>query len=130
MARTDGIGEFVPQGELLATEQKQQEIKEAIDSLSASGVLISENAFNSAVVVGTTSTLVIAANPNRKFLILVNDSDESIYVTLGSPAVLQEGIMVGSFGGALNIDTAMLYRGEVTAICESGGKRLTICEGY
>lgn len=130
MARTDGIGEFVPQGELLATEQKQQEIKEAIETLSTSGVLISNNAFNSSVLVGDTSTPVIGANPNRKFLILVNDSDESIYVSLGSPAVMNEGILVGSFGGALNIDASMLYRGEVTAICESGNKRLTICEGY
>jgi hypothetical protein len=34
MARTDGIGEYVPAGEMLATEQGQQDIVSAVGSAS------------------------------------------------------------------------------------------------
>ena len=127
MARTDGIGEFVPDGELLATEQGQRDI---IDALNINtGINIADAMINSKVSVGSTSTLVLATNLQRRFLFLVNDSDEAIYVSLGSAAVMNEGILLTAGGGALTLDIASMWLGAIYAICTSGGKNLTISEG-
>lgn len=127
MARTDGIGEFVPDGEMLATEQGQQDIIAALNLNT--GINTANSVLNSAVSVGNTSTLVLAANSSRRYLFLVNDSDENIYVSLGSAAVMNEGILLTSQGGALTLDTTSMYIGAIYAICSSGTKNLTICEG-
>jgi hypothetical protein len=127
MARTDGIGEFVPEGEMLATEQGQQEIIEALNINT--GINIATVMLNSKVDVGSSSTSVLGTNINRRFLFLVNDSDENIYVSLGPIAVLNEGILLTAGGGALTLDIASMWRGSISAICASGGKNLTISEG-
>jgi len=127
MARTDGIGEYVPIGELLATEQGQQEIIAALNILT--GINSANSVFNGNATVGTTSTLVLGANSQRRFLFLVNDSDENIYISLGSAASMNEGILLTPGGGSLNLDTASMYAGPLYAICASGGKNVTISEG-
>lgn len=127
MARTDGIGEFVPQGEMLATEQGQQDIITALNLNT--GINTANSVINSGVSVGTSSTLVLAANSSRRYLFLVNDSDEAIYVSLGAAAVMNEGILLTAGGGALTLDTTSMYAGAIYAICLTGGKNLTICEG-
>lgn len=127
MARTDGIGEFVPIGELLATEQGQQDI---IDALNINtGLNTANSVLNTFATIGLTSTLVLAANSQRRWLFLVNDSDENIYVSLGSAAVVGSGILLTPGGGALTLDTASMFAGDVYAICASGGKNLTVSEG-
>jgi hypothetical protein len=127
MARTDGIGEYVPDGEQLATAQGQQEI---IDALNINtGINIANTMLNTGVSVGVASTLILGTNLNRRFLFLVNDSDENIYVSLGSAAVLGEGILLTAGGGALTLDIASMWLGEIYAICLSGGKNLTVSEG-
>lgn len=127
MARTDGIGEYVPVGEQLATAEGQQEIIEALNINT--GINIADSMLNTRVVVGSSSTSVLGINANRRFLFLVNDSDENIYVSLGSVAVLNEGILLTAGGGALTLDIASMWLGSITAICETGGKNLTISEG-
>lgn len=127
MARTDGIGEYVPDGEMLATEQGQQDI---IDALNINtGINLANSMVNTKVDVGAVSTSVLAANSDRRFLFLVNDSDENIYVSLGPTAVLNEGILLTAGGGALTLDIASMWRGTISAICASGGKNLTVSEG-
>jgi hypothetical protein len=127
MARTDGIGEFVPDGEFLATEQGLQDIITALNLYA--GLNVANNVINDSVSIGNVSTLVLAANPDRRYLFLVNDSDESIYVSLGSAAVMNTGILLTSQGGALTLDTTTMWTGSVYAISATGGKNLTICEG-
>lgn len=127
MARTDGIGEYVPTGEKLATAEGQQEI---IDALNVNtGINIANSMVNTKVEVGLVSTLVLGVNLKRRFLFLVNDSDESIYVSLSGTAVLNEGILLTSGGGALTLDIASMWLGSISAICASGTKNLTISEG-
>jgi len=127
MARTDGIGEYVPDGEQLATELGQQEI---IDALNINtGINIATSMVNTKVDINSASTSVLAANSNRRFLFLVNDSDENIYVSLGGIAVVNEGILLTAGGGALTLDIASMWLGSISAICTSGSKNLTISEG-
>jgi len=127
MARTDGIGEFVPTGELLATEQGQIDIINALNVNT--GINIANVVLNTKVDVGSSSTSVLGSNSTRRFLFLVNDSDENIYVSLGAIAVMNEGILLTAGGGALTLDTASMWLGTVSAICLSGSKNLTVSEG-
>lgn len=75
------------------------------------------------VSVGSSNTQVLAANSSRKLLILVNDSDENIYIALGETAILNSGIRLNKKGGSLTLDDPK-YTGVVNAICSSGSKNL------
>lgn len=82
-------------------------------------------AYNGSVTVGATSTVVLAANGNRREVIFVNDSDETIYLSRRNTAVMNAGIRLNANGGALIDDH---YTGEYYAICTSGSKNLTFSE--
>ena len=77
--------------------------------------------------IAITSTQVIAENHQRVWLLLVNDSDETIYVKFGAAAVLNEGIRLNAEGGSLEIsyETGFIDGRAVNAIHGgSGTKRL------
>jgi hypothetical protein len=80
------------------------------------------------VSIGTSSTQVLPANSSRKLLILVNDSDEAIYVSLGATATLNNGIRLNASGGALALDNP-IFKGVVNAISANGSKTLVGAEG-
>lgn len=83
------------------------------------------SATNTKVSVGDTSTTVLVLNTARIAAILVNDSDEEIYINLSGTAVMNEGIRLNAYGGSL-IETE--YTGLITGICASGTKNLTVVE--
>lgn len=78
--------------------------------------------------VGSSTTTVLAANPQRYGATFVNDSDEDIYLRLGATAVMNEGIRLNAAGGSFTIDAGFRYTGIVTAICSSGSKKLVVTE--
>jgi len=80
---------------------------------------------NTAVSVGSSSTTVLASNANRKQAILVNDSDEEMYLKYGSGATANSGLRLNSYGGTL-VET--VYTGIITALCSSGSKVITVLE--
>jgi hypothetical protein len=57
---------------------------------------------------------VLAANPNRIFAVLQNDSDTDLYITLGPTAVPNQGLRLAANGGAYEIGAGNLYTGPVT----------------
>ena len=77
------------------------------------------------VTVGTGSTTVLASNANRKVAIIVNDSDEVIYLKYGTTAVGSSGIRLNSEGGSIREEN---YTGIITGICASGSKIVTVTE--
>ncbi len=79
--------------------------------------------------VGTTSTTVLAANKNREYAILINDSDTTIYLALGTDAELNKGIRLNANGGSFEINKTNPYKGEINAICSVSGKKLLVTEG-
>lgn len=82
------------------------------------------------VTVGSSSTSIIAANAKRTYLRLTNDSNENIYITLGSTAALMnKGISVLANGGYYEINQNNLWQGEIRGICTSGGKVMMYLEG-
>ena len=81
----------------------------------------------SSVTVGTTSTRVVAENPQRTFLQLVNISDENIFLAFGQKAVLNKGLCLIP-NGVFTMVQENLSLLNMTAICTSGSKTLTIQE--
>ena len=84
-----------------------------------------------AVTIGAVSTEVRVANTARRYLLLVNDSDEVMYVALGTTAAANTGIRLNASGGSYELGHAIgnLYLGAVNAICASGSKKLLVTEG-
>lgn len=78
--------------------------------------------------VGATSTKLLPDNPRRISATFINDSDETIYLKIGTDAVSNEGIRLNSSGGSYEISLINPWYGEVYAICSSGGKVLVIEE--
>lgn len=83
------------------------------------------SATNGKTAVGTSSTSVLASNANRKELTVVNDSANTIYLSLSGTAVLNEGIRLNANGGSY---TNTNYTGAVTAISSVADSNLTTLE--
>jgi hypothetical protein len=81
------------------------------------------------ITVANATTAVAAANADRKWLLVVNDSDETIYVKIGAAAVMNQGIRINAAGGSLELTGGSLNTGAVNGICSSGGKKLLVTEG-
>lgn len=75
------------------------------------------------VSVGSSSTSVVSSSATRRGVILVNDSDETIYVECGATATMNEGIRLNASGGSVSITD---FTGAINAICASGSKNLTV----
>ena len=83
-----------------------------------------------AVTIANASTRVVNSNDTRIYLLLINDSDETIYVKFDSSAVLNEGLRLNANGGFYEMSpaNANLFQGAVNAICASGNKNLLVIE--
>lgn len=91
--------------------------------------LLPNSLTNTSATVGTSSSLVLAADEDRVYACFVNDSDSAIYLSLGSNAVVGNGIALVVQGSGYEILPENLYRGDVYAISTGAGKNLTICSG-
>lgn len=82
--------------------------------------------------VATSTAVAIVATAARKYLLLVNDSDQIIYLGLGAAAVLNKGIRLNAGGGSYEMSFKLgnLFTGAINAI--HGGadtKNLMMTEG-
>lgn len=86
---------------------------------------------HTAVTVGLSTTVAIAANAACQTRLFVNDSDEAMYLAFNTPAVLNTGIRLNAAGGSYEMSEKFgnLYQGSVNVICTSGGKTLLVTEG-
>ena len=87
---------------------------------------------HTAVNVITSSGAVLAANANRKYALLVNDSDTTIYIKLNAAAVVNQGIRLNANGGSYEMSTLFgnLYTGAIYGIHGgSGNKAILIVQG-
>jgi len=89
------------------------------------------SATNTAVSVGDTSTTILAANADRKYALIVNDSDTVIYLALGAAASVNSGIRLNANGGAYEINWTNLFKGAINGIHAATGllKTVTVVEG-
>jgi hypothetical protein len=80
--------------------------------------------------VTTTSGEALAANTARKYAAFINDSNVTIYLALGTTAVVNQGIRLSAHGGSYEITSMNLFTGVVNAIHGgTGNKVLCLTEG-
>lgn len=77
--------------------------------------------------VGTSSAQVLAANSNRKGLILINTSTNNMSFGLGTTALLNSGITLTA-NGTWVMDEYTFYTGAINAIASSSSSNLSIQE--
>jgi hypothetical protein len=98
---------------------------------SGTWIITTKNALTSnsptAVSVGVTSSQILAANANRKGLILVNTSSANISLGLGTTAVLNSGITLYP-GGAFNMDEYCFTTAAINAIASVAASNIGIQE--
>ncbi len=80
------------------------------------------------VTVGSSSTQILPATSGRAYAILVNDSSEEVYLSLGSAAEMNKGIRLNRRGGVFSIGGSKPFRGVINGICSSGGKNVCVME--
>lgn len=82
-------------------------------------------------IAATTTGAAIAANDEREYLLIVNDSDAIIYLGIGVAAVLNEGIRLNAAGGSYEISprNGNFTTIDVNAITVAATKRLLVTEG-
>ena len=89
---------------------------------------LGEKAVNGATAIAATSTIVREYNTKRTYIVLVNDSDQTIYLGLGVPAVMNTGVRLNADGGAYERTPEKPFYGPIYAICTSGAKKLVWVE--
>ncbi len=82
------------------------------------------------VTVGVASALLVAANLDRTYLLIINDSDAAVYLKFGATAVVSEGIRLNANGGSLEISevNGNLDNRVVNAIAGAAAKIVLIAE--
>jgi hypothetical protein len=81
-----------------------------------------------AVSVAASTTDVLAANANRKMLLLINDSTNTIYVKFSGDASLNTGTRLNANGGSILFDR-YVPTSAVKAIATVAGSTLLVTEG-
>lgn len=83
---------------------------------------------NDSKIIGTSSTQILSKNPDRVYALIVNDSQEPIYLGLAVDAVMNKGIRLNPNGGSFEITLGNPFLGKVTGICANGNMNVTYVE--
>lgn len=78
--------------------------------------------------VGNTTTEIAAANTSRRYLSIVNDSNEAVYLGIGEDAVMNKGIRINANGGAYEMLGLVLSFKAINGICLTGAKDVGVQE--
>ena len=114
------------------------EITYQAELLSDSNPLPTTTATSSTLVMAHSAvgvngdTLVRAANTNRRYLLIVNDSDTVIYLNLTGAGVVNQGIRLNASGGTFELTPASgMHTGAIRANHGGGAvnKLLLVTEG-
>jgi hypothetical protein len=81
-----------------------------------------------ATSVGIASAQAVATNANRKGLILMNTSANTISLGIGQAAVLNSGITLNPLGGSFEMDQYSFSTGAVNAIASGAASNLSVQE--
>jgi len=85
---------------------------------------------NTGVNVTVASTTILALNADRLYALIVNESDEDMWLGIGVAAVAHIGIWLKAGGGFYEITWINLYTGVINGIhAGAGNKIVTVMEG-
>lgn len=91
-----------------------------------------ENIIHTFVDVPNTSVLVAKSNPQRRYILFVNDSPTDMYLSFDKDAALHQGVRLNKGGDRMEFSLCHtnLYPGDVYAIQERNQpQRLLVTEG-
>ena len=86
------------------------------------------------VVIANTTTVLLAANPNRRQAYITNVSDEIVGIGLDTAAVASSGYSIGALtaGGPLDryqaAENGQVFQGAINGITASGTKSVAVVE--
>lgn len=80
------------------------------------------------VTIGLTSSLLLDANPNRKYAHISNNSGQTIFIQYQAGAVLNQGIKIPP-NALYTIESNNLWLGTINAIGVTAGQLIDILEG-
>lgn len=83
---------------------------------------------NSSSTVSTGSTLIVATNTARAYVAIVNDSANTVYLGIGTNAVLGKGIRLNANGGSFEMTPDGIFTGPIYGI-SSSASAITYLEG-
>lgn len=79
--------------------------------------------------ISTTQEEVLGDNPARTYALLQNDdSVNNIWLSLGVPAVANQGIFLKAGGGAFEITLVNPWKGRIYAIASAASTKLMVTE--
>lgn len=78
-----------------------------------------------AVSVGTTDTAVLAANPGRREVTIVNDGANIVYLSFGVAATANNGVRLNAAGGSFTTNN---WTGAIRGIALTGATVVTVAE--
>lgn len=80
--------------------------------------------------VGVTTTAVLAANADRKYALIQNDSDSNIYIMIGASAELNHGILLPPKAGyEMSAALGNLMLGAINGISTVAARNVLVVEG-
>jgi hypothetical protein len=118
---------FNPDYTVEATDQGGGVLRQIVEVANLSSPASAANAPTFATV-GTTSSEIIAANIDRKGLVLVNDSTKICYLAFGDTAVIGRGIRLNANGGSFTMQESTFTTQSVNAIATYINSNMTIQE--
>lgn len=80
------------------------------------------------VAIGTSSTQLLAANPNRLYVHFFNNDSVPVYIQYGSAAQMGRGIRL-NVGAMLTLSGFDLFKGSITAISSTPSTLIDVLEG-
>ncbi len=86
---------------------------------------MSQVILNSQATVGVTSSIVSPLSATFRYGLFTNDSANTIYLSIGTPAVVGSGIRLNANGGTYEINNLNPIRGDIHAISAVAGSNLS-----
>ena len=80
------------------------------------------------ITINTASTILIAANPSRRFLQISNNSGGAIWIQYNAAAVVGRGVKVNN-GALYTISGSELWLGQINAISSTTSLQIDLFEG-
>lgn len=109
----------------------QAQLAALVTAVTTQGSGVYTTPTHTAPSIAAATTEALAANADRLYALLVNDSVETIYIKLGAAAVLNQGIRLNANGGSYEMSREFgnLYVGAINGIGTSGAAVLLVTEG-
>lgn len=118
-----------PSGNLVAaTFNEEGQLEIAGSLVNVLGFSILSPGYPTQVSIGTSSSVLLPANPDRVYAHFVNNSQNMIFIQYSSLAALNQGIKISS-GSLFTLSGADLYLGVVNAISVEPNQLIDVLEG-